>query len=128
MPPRKRPTKRSQPPARVGPETPVELASILSHLRKSGPLGDQLEKAQIWEKWPEIVGEPLWFHGKPARFRRKKLVVEVDSPVWMHNYALLKDDIISHINDLAGKELVADLHLTLAAEEEPQNPQDTAAE
>ena len=107
-------------------DAPAELASILDHLRQTTNLGTQMDQAEIWEKWPEIVGDPLWFHGKPVKFRRKKLYVEVDSPVWMHNYAYVKPDILNRINSLAGYALVQDLHLALQGDPEPSNPQDTA--
>lgn len=107
-------------------DAPAELGRILQHLQKTTSLGMQLDRAQIWEKWPEIVGDPLWFHGKPVKFRRKKLYIEVDSSVWLHNYAYVKPDIIHRINDLAGYELVVDLHLALHGDPNPEKAQDGA--
>ncbi len=122
--------KRFRPklPARAAMETPLELGDIIAQLRKTTDLGTQMDQAAIWEKWPEIVGDPLWFHGKPVKFRRKKLYIEVDSPPWMHNYAYVKPDILSRINGLAGYELVQDLHLSLQNDPEADEAQDAAAE
>lgn len=114
-------------PSRGGGEptgAPTGISEILSSLRQTTNLGVELDRAQIWEKWPDIVGPALASHGQPIKFKRKKLYVQADSAVWMHKYAYLKFHIINHINELAGYELVSDLHIGLLPEDEAGEAQD----
>jgi len=96
--------------------TPV--SSILEELKKAGPLKEHLEQARIWAQWPQIAGPKLCAHGQPLQIKKKQLRVEVDSAVWMHRYAFRKAEIIRRVNQIARRELVTDLFLLLADEEE----------
>jgi len=89
------------------------VGDILAKLKETTKLGTQLEQAQIWEQWPEIVGNYLANHGKPRAIRNDTLIIEAESSVWMHKFAYKKWDILKHINRLAGHELVSDVFVLL---------------
>lgn len=93
----------------------TSAGEILERLKKSSNLGQQLEQARIWERWPEVAGS-LAAHGMPRHIRKNVLTIEVDSPVWMHKYAYRKWDLIARINRMAGHELVHDVFLKLREE------------
>lgn len=92
---------------------PTGVGDILAKLKKTSKLGIQLEQAQIWEQWPELVGGHLAAHGRPRAIRNDTLIIEAESSVWMHKYAYRKWDILKHINRLAGHELVSDVYVVL---------------
>jgi len=103
---------------------PTSVGEILKDLARKSALGKHLEHAQIWEHWPEIAGQRLSGHGWPKTVRQGALHIEVDSVVWMHAYAYHKWDIIKRANRIAKQELVSDIFIELAPDEEPISPQD----
>ena len=98
-------------------DRPKTVGEILGHLKKTSPLGKQLDQAKIWQRWPELAGEPLWMHGRPLGFRENTLYVEADSAVWMHKFAYRKWDIIGRVNRMAGHELISELFIVLKDED-----------
>jgi len=96
---------------------PKDIADILDTMIQSTKLGDTLEHARIWKQWPEIAGPELGAHGRPRDVRDGQLRVEVDSAVWMHQYALRKFEIIKRVNRFAKKELISDIFLILHKDE-----------
>jgi len=99
---------------------PVEIGKILDELKRTTALGDQLDRARIWDRWNDLAGSHLAAHGQPKTIRDNVLYVEAESPVWMHRYALRKWDILKRINRLAGRELVSDLFVVLQDEEDAE--------
>ncbi len=103
---------------------PTGIGDILDGLKKTTGLGAQLERAAIWERWPEVVGKRLSGHGRPRTVKDKTLVIEADSPVWVHRYAFRKWHIIGQINRFAGREIISDAFICLADDEDPCPTQD----
>jgi len=81
-------------------------------------LGRQMDFARVWDQWPELAGATLSIHGRPHGVRRKVLLVEVDSTVWMNRFSYQKWDIVQRINALFGRELVSDIFLILTSDAE----------
>jgi predicted nucleic acid-binding Zn ribbon protein len=100
------------------PGKPEGVGDILAKLMKKPALTKALLQARIWEEWDSIAGKPLCEHGKPQRIKDGLLTVMVESAVWMNKYSYRKWDIIRRINLQAGKELVSDIFLKLATDEE----------
>lgn len=103
---------------------PAHIAEIIAELRRTTPLGMQLEVMQIWENWPEIAGPALAAHGAPYSVKDGLLRVGVDSAVWMHKFSYHKWRIIKRINRHARKELVHDLFLVLESRDEESPAED----
>ncbi len=94
---------------------PENAADLMAQLKQGTGLGNLLEQAQVWERWPELAGPKLAIHGHPIGFRKKNpkvLMIAAESPVWVHRFAYAKWDIIGRINRMAGQELVSDLFVT----------------
>lgn len=105
---------------------PTGVGDILSHLIRTTALGEQLRQAEVWKRWPEIAGRHLAPHGRPLTLRDGTLVIEVRSAVWMHRYTYHKWTIIRRINAFSRRELVSDVFIQLAKDEDPLPPQDEA--
>lgn len=119
--------KRSNPPGRpkrtftkgtIKRSKPEGVADILSGLIKTTDLGKHLEHAEIWEHWPEIVGEVTAQHVRPRGIKDLQLRIEADSAVWMHKINYRKWQILKKINRIAGKELVSDIYIVLLGDGE----------
>ena len=104
-------------------DRPQRIGDILGSLIKDSKLGRHLEQAQIWDRWPELAGIRLAAHGYPHAVRNDTLTIHVDSPVWMHRFALKKSDLIRRINGLCGHEIISDIFIALEPDEETGPPQ-----
>ncbi|MBI2433087.1 MAG: DUF721 domain-containing protein [Candidatus Hydrogenedentes bacterium] len=98
--------------------TPVDVGSILEQLKQTTKLGEQLEQAVIWERWPEIAGPRLYIHGRPHSIKDGCLRIEVESSVWMNKFAYQRQHVINRINRCARRRLVEDVFLVLMEEED----------
>ena len=96
----------------------VGIDDILNTMQSSTPLGKQLDCAQVWERWPDIVGDNYYHHCRPLGLRDNCLRIEVDSSVWMHRLSFRRWDIIKKVNQLVKKNLISDVFLVLTREDE----------
>lgn len=96
---------------------PQGLGDILAQLKQESALGEQLDQARIWERWPEIAGDTLFPWGRPRGVREGRLYVEVEAAVWMNRYSYASQTIVSKVNELAGKTLVTEVFLVLKPED-----------
>lgn len=110
--------------AEPGKKDPFNIGEILEGLKETTSLGRNLEEAQIWERWPEIAGVDYMAHGRPLGVREGRLIIEVDSAVWMHKFAYRKAELVASVNGLCGRELVTEVYLMLTEEEKLEKPQD----
>lgn len=101
---------------------PEGVGDILDALKTSTGLGLKLQQAEVWDYWDEIAGEPYCRHATPHHLRDKRLVVAVDTPVWMHKLTYKRWDILEAINRRAGFELVSDIFFTLTPDDDPLPP------
>lgn len=97
---------------------PTGVGDILSSLKKTTALGKRLKEARIWHEWPSLAGKKLCTHGHPVVVKDKTLHVEAYSPVWVSKFAYFKWDIIKRVNLMAEQELISDIFVTLAEDEE----------
>ena len=97
---------------------PTGVGDILASLKKSTPLGKRLKEAQIWQEWPSLAGKRLCTHGHPVAVKDRTLHVEAYSPVWVSKFAYFKWAIIGRVNRMAGQEIISDIFVTLAGDEE----------
>lgn len=72
----------------------VPLRSII---RKLG-MSEQVWFSQLRSAWPEIVGVPVAAHARPSRFDKGKLVICVDSSVWLSELNRNRRQMLETIN------------------------------
>lgn len=65
--------------------------------------------ARVGACWPELVGETLLEHSRPAAMKGRTLLVHVHSSVWLQEMRFLKTDLIDRINQSAGPPGVKDI-------------------
>lgn len=95
---------------------PVGIGDIIAGLKKTTPLGKQLELAQIWDRWTEIAGPKLAPHGRPYTVKKGTLHIHANSPVWVHRYDYVKWELLKKVNLMAGHELISDIFIGLASD------------
>lgn len=95
-------------------QEPTHSGDILASLMQSTKLGENLEQAKVWERWPDVVGKAMALHSRPVWIRDQVLRIEADSAVSMHQLSYRQWDIVKRVNQLAGKEMIHDVFLVLA--------------
>lgn len=98
------------------------IDDILQSMQKTTKLGKQLDHAKIWERWPDLVGNPYYHHCRPLDVRDGCLRIEVDSSVWMHRLGFRRWEIIKAVNRMAKKKLLSDVFLILMNEDGDEDP------
>lgn len=90
---------------------PAPISGVVETVLKKLGLERRYKESQIpafWEKW---VGEAISQHTKPYRVVNKKLVVYVDSSVWLDQLnRYYKTWILKRVQTALGKELIGDIH------------------
>jgi predicted nucleic acid-binding Zn ribbon protein len=61
----------------------------------------------LFASWPELVGESVAQHARPASLRDGTLVVAVDEPAWATQLRWLEADLVARIGDALGPGRVA---------------------
>lgn len=88
------------------------FGSILNRLLKMNPsLAEGLEEARILALWPEVVGPAIAKRSRAVELRGKKVVVEVDHPVWKQQLLTNKNVVLKKYEGLLGRSLIVDLIL-----------------
>jgi predicted nucleic acid-binding Zn ribbon protein len=93
---------------------PAHSADIIARLVETTKLGQNLEHAIVWQRWPDVVGRVMAAHCRPVWIRDGILRVEADSAVSMHKLSYRQWDIVKRVNLLTGKEMIRDIFLVLA--------------
>jgi len=88
----------------------------LSKMKLSGKLSpEELACAA----WPAAVGKRIAAHAAAASLVRGRLVVEVEDAIWQKQLFHLRHQILSKVQELAGKEAVRDLEFRIATPRRP---------
>lgn len=59
--------------------------------------------------WKKIVGDDIASHTYPVLVQSGILLIAVNNSVWCHHLSMMKDNIISKINDFIGEKLILDI-------------------
>ena len=89
------------------------LGTVTSGL--GGPDADLLRV--VFSKWTETVGAAVSEHAKPAALRDETLVVEVTEPAWATQLRLLGDDILSRLEEAAGRPVAKRIEIRVKGRE-----------
>ncbi len=81
------------------------IKAIISKRRWENKFGIEYLRS----KWKECVGEPISAHTFPSFISKKKLYIDVDSPVWANQLNFLQKEIIEKINQFFGKEIITEI-------------------
>jgi predicted nucleic acid-binding Zn ribbon protein len=88
------------------------FGSILARLLKTNPsLAQGLEEARILALWPQVVGPAIAKRSRAVELRGKKLVVEVDHPIWKQQLLTNKTVVLKKFEEVLGSNLISDLIL-----------------
>ena len=93
------------------PSRPKPLSTIAKQFNQQRKLKKGIERAKVYSKWPQAVGNSLCQVSKPTAFRWDCLIVETKSAVISQELYSRKDMIIKKLNDLLGDQIVSNLEI-----------------
>lgn len=85
---------------------PVHIGTFLHEVLFSCRSEIKNGMLEIWNLWPNIVGEAIARDSRPAAFKEKTLIVHVSGSIWIQELQFLKKDIIQSVNDSLGTNLI----------------------
>ncbi|MBI5746942.1 MAG: DUF721 domain-containing protein [Nitrospirae bacterium] len=91
----------------------IDISSVINNLSKSLGFEQKMVELSIQKRWGEIMGGKIANHTMPGQIRYKKLYIEVDNPVWMHQLLFLKDEILNRVNRSIGREIINEVRFKL---------------
>ncbi|MBN2402412.1 MAG: DUF721 domain-containing protein [Spirochaetes bacterium] len=89
----------------------ISLNSALSIILEEFGLRDSLVIGKVRVKWKDIVGDLMAVHSIPDRIFKNYLFITVDHPVYANEIALMKELIVTEINEIFGSNEIKDIRL-----------------
>jgi hypothetical protein len=81
------------------------LNEIISPILRESGLEEGVRLHLLKRKWKELFREPLSLHLYPSRLSGEELLVNVDSPVWLQEVSLHKEEILKVLEPFRIKEI-----------------------
>lgn len=75
----------------------THVAELLSKAAKRMRFEDKIVLGKFADCWPEVVGEGMAKHSRPARWKRKILVIMVEHPAWLQELFYLKHKVVERL-------------------------------
>lgn len=70
----------------------------------------------VFARWPELVGDVIADHTRPARITDGELVIEAESPAWVSELSWMGEEILNQIRIKLGTDEVTSVKVVLAKE------------
>lgn len=95
----------------AGPDTrdPQPFGVLLSNWAKQAGAGGQLGKAQLFERWPQIVGAQVAEHAVPDSLVDGVLTLQCSSTAWASQLRMLSRQILGQIAKSLGRGVVTSI-------------------
>ncbi len=85
------------------------MSSLLGKALGRKEIFERLEANRITRQWADAVGEPLASKSSPEGFDHGMLTVAVTSAPWAQELRLRKSDLLTRLNEVAGRMLFTEL-------------------
>ena len=86
---------------------PERLTDVLGKVMRRLKFSDRGAAVSLFSQWPTIVGESIAEHVVPLRLEKRRLLVEVDDPMWATQMKFLESQVLSTLREHLGDEVDA---------------------
>jgi predicted nucleic acid-binding Zn ribbon protein len=86
------------------------IKEILPRALKKQGLISGIQERVIILRWKDFVGETIAVHTQPQRLSKGRLIVNVDSPAWLHQLIFLQSDILKVLQKNWGEGIIKEIH------------------
>lgn len=84
---------------------PRRLDDILGRVLTRMKVSDTQAAVTVFSRWRSIVGDTVADHVVPKRLEKRRLVVEVDDPMWATQLRFLEPKVLSTLREHIGNEV-----------------------
>lgn len=84
---------------------PRRLDEVLGRVLKRMRVSDSGSAISVFSRWRSIVGDTVADHAVPKRLEKRRLVVEVDDPMWATQLRFLEPKLLSTLREHIGNEV-----------------------
>lgn len=88
-----------------------KIDSLLEKFVKANKLERGLAEYRLMKSWKDLLGITVAKQTKSLRIRNRKLFVTLHSSVVRHELGMIKDTLISRLNEAAGLDVIDDIVL-----------------
>ena len=81
---------------------PIRVDAVLLNVLEKHGLREQVQRMEVLELWPEIVGEQLAQVTRARNVADAALFVEVRSSAWLMELSMMKGDFLARVNERLG--------------------------
>ncbi len=89
----------------------IPIKDAINGYFKALGIDDKMIETGVLSKWESIVGKPIAQRTIQKYIREKTLYLEMNSSVMRDELQHLKEEIITKVNEAAGKELITTIFL-----------------
>lgn len=86
-----------------------KIEDILATTIRNMGLQKKYNAQSVIVHWKKIVGDDIANHTYPVLVQSGILLIAVNNSVWCHHLSMMKDNIISKINNFIGEKLILDI-------------------
>ncbi len=98
--------------SRKGPE---HIGSILDSLFKQQGIEEPIRVHRALLDWDRLAGRDVAGHARAAYIEHGTLIVEVDSPAWMHRLQMQEGELRDRLNRHFGEEIIRRIRFRLGS-------------
>lgn len=97
----------------AGSGDPRSVGESLDRVARRLGVGRAATLPALFDRWPDLVGEPIAARTRPRSLRGTTLVVSVDDPSWATQLRWLERDLVTRIGRELGPGVVTALELVV---------------
>jgi predicted nucleic acid-binding Zn ribbon protein len=97
----------------------TQVSGILNQIIRQYGLEGKFREYRLAQQWEEIVGETIAGHSRPEAIRFRKLILRVDSSVWIQQLSFFKKEMIEKANNALGGRVIDEVQLRVGPMEDP---------
>lgn len=102
-----------------------KMTDIIPMTLRNMGLQKKYNSQSILVHWKKIVGDEIAIHAYPIVVQNGIVVLGVNNSVWCHHLSMMKENIISKINDFIGEKIISDIRFQAGYLQKLQNEEHT---
>jgi len=99
---------------------PQHIGTILDSFFKQQGLEEDIRVHRAVVDWDSVVGDTVSRHARAVHIEHGTLIVEVESPGWMHRLQMQEGELRTRINRHFGEEIILQIRFRLGSTSTPK--------
>jgi len=100
---------------------PQHIGTILESFFRQQGIEEPIRVHRAVVDWDSIVGDTVSRHARAVQIEHGTLIVEVESPGWMHRLQMQESELRDRVNRHFGEDLIHRIRFRLGSTSEPSS-------